>query len=62
MFGAIFLIGSTMSTLADRAVMDPVVAGQVKPVLTARFPLRGSRRAGRLKSGEQLGKITLAIG
>jgi len=58
------LIGSTMGTQKDfKAVMELVFAGRLKPVLDRSFPLAEARAAQeRLKKGEQMGKITLAIG
>ena len=58
------LIGSTMGTQKDfKAVMELVFAGHLKPVLDRSFPLAEARAAQeRLKKGEQMGKITLAIG
>jgi NADPH:quinone reductase-like Zn-dependent oxidoreductase len=53
-----------MSTLAEfRTVMDLIVAGWLKPVQDRSYPLKDASSAQeRLKQGEQLGKITLAIG
>ena len=58
------LIGSTMGTQKDfKAVMELVFAGRLKPVLDRSFPLAEARAAQeRLEKGEQMGKITLAIG
>jgi len=58
------LIGSTMGTQKDfKAVMELVFAGHLKPVLDRSFPLAEARAAQeRLEKGEQMGKITLAIG
>jgi len=58
------VIGSTMSNKADFAtVMRLVFAGKLKPVLDRTFPLAEARAAQeRLERGQQLGKITLAIG
>lgn len=58
------LIGSTMGTLNDfKTVMDLVFAGRLKPVLDRTYPLSEARLAQeRLAQGEQMGKITLAIG
>ncbi|GAB4504033.1 MAG: zinc-binding dehydrogenase [Anaerolineales bacterium] len=58
------IIGSTMSHLADfKAVMDLVVAGNLKPALDSTFPLKDAARAQqRLWNGENFGKITLDIG
>ena len=57
------IIGSTMGTQADfRTVMDLVFAGKLKPAVDRTYPLAETRLAHqRLESGEQLGKITLAI-
>jgi NADPH:quinone reductase-like Zn-dependent oxidoreductase len=57
------IIGSTMSTLADfTEVMDLVVAGKLKPIIDAIFPLKDAAAAQeRLWSGENFGKITLDI-
>ena len=58
------IIGSTMSPLMDfKTVMDLIVAGKLKPVLDTTFPLKQAAAAQkRLEDGDQLGKITLAIG
>jgi NADPH:quinone reductase-like Zn-dependent oxidoreductase len=58
------IIGSTMGTRNDfLTVMELVFRGRLKPVLDCDFPLSEARAAqGRLERGEQLGKITLAIG
>jgi NADPH:quinone reductase-like Zn-dependent oxidoreductase len=58
------IIGSTMSPLRDfKTVMDLVVGGKLKPVLDTTFALKDAAAAQeRLGNGEQLGKITLAIG
>jgi NADPH:quinone reductase-like Zn-dependent oxidoreductase len=56
------LLGSTMGTRADfEGAYDLVVAG-AKPVIDGVFPLADARAAHeRLESGEQFGKILLAI-
>ncbi len=58
------IIGSTMSPLRDfNTVMELVVAGKLKPVLDTTFALKDAAAAQkRLGDGDQLGKITLAIG
>lgn len=58
------IIGSTMGTLRDfETVMALVCAGKLKAVVDKTFPLCEARAAQeRLEKGEQLGKITLAIG
>jgi len=58
------LIGSTMGTLNDfKTVMDLAFAGRLKPVLDRTYPLSEARLAQeRLAQGEQMGKVTLAIG
>lgn len=58
------LVGSTMGTLADfRTVMSLVFSGQLKPVIDRTYPLSEAAQAqARLEQGEQMGKITLAIG
>jgi NADPH:quinone reductase-like Zn-dependent oxidoreductase len=58
------IIGSTMGAKADfTAVMGLVFAGRLKPVIDRTFPLAEARAAHeRLEKGEQMGKITLAIG
>jgi NADPH:quinone reductase-like Zn-dependent oxidoreductase len=64
MFGKhLALIGSTMGPRADFArVMSLVFEGRLRPILDRTYPLREARAAQeRLESGEQLGKITLAI-
>ncbi|MBN2045751.1 MAG: zinc-binding dehydrogenase [Anaerolineales bacterium] len=57
------LIGSTMGTLQDyHTVMDLIFQGLLKAVVDKTFPLEEAARAQeRLESGQQLGKITLAI-
>ncbi len=57
------LIGSTMAPLGEfKTVMDLVFKGELKPVMDKTFPLAEARAAQeRLESGEQMGKITLAI-
>jgi NADPH:quinone reductase-like Zn-dependent oxidoreductase len=57
------IIGSTMGTLADFSkVMGLIFSGLLKPVLDKQFPLADAAQAQeRLASGEQMGKITLAI-
>ncbi len=58
------LIGSSMGTINDfRTVMGLVFEGRLKPVIDRTFPLSEARLAQeRLENGEQLGKVTLAIG
>jgi NADPH:quinone reductase-like Zn-dependent oxidoreductase len=58
------IIGSTMGTRHDFAtVMDLVFSGRLKPVLDRTYPLSQAAAAHeRLEKGDQLGKITLAIG
>jgi NADPH:quinone reductase-like Zn-dependent oxidoreductase len=58
------ILGSSMGTRSDFAtVMGLVFEGKLKPVLDLDFPLEDARFAQeRLEKGEQLGKITLAIG
>jgi NADPH:quinone reductase-like Zn-dependent oxidoreductase len=58
------ILGSTMGTLEDFAtVMGLVFEGKLKPVLDRTYPLGQAARAHTyLASGQQLGKITLAIG
>ncbi|MBU2611504.1 MAG: zinc-binding dehydrogenase [Chloroflexi bacterium] len=58
------IIGSTMGTLRDfETVMGLVCAGKLKAVVDKTFPLCEARAAQeRLEKGEQLGKITLAVG
>lgn len=58
------IIGSTMSPLSDfKTVMELVAAGKLKPVLDTTFALKEAAAAQkRLGDGDQLGKITLAIG
>ncbi|MDI6770553.1 MAG: zinc-binding dehydrogenase [Anaerolineales bacterium] len=58
------IIGSTMGTLRDfETVMALVCAGKLKAVVDKTFPLSEARAAQeRLEKGEQLGKITLAVG
>jgi NADPH:quinone reductase-like Zn-dependent oxidoreductase len=58
------LIGSTMGTRTEFAkVMQLIFSGRLKPVLDRTFPLSDARIAQeRMEKGEQLGKITLAIG
>jgi NADPH:quinone reductase-like Zn-dependent oxidoreductase len=58
------IIGSSMGTRADFAtVMNLIFEGKLKPVLDKDYPLEDARLAQeRLEKGEQLGKITLAIG
>jgi len=57
------IIGSTMGTINDFAnVMRLVFAGKLKVALDRAFPLAEASAAHkRLESGQQLGKITLAI-
>jgi NADPH:quinone reductase-like Zn-dependent oxidoreductase len=57
------LIGSTMSTRAEFAVvMGLVFAGKLKPVIDAVFPLSGIRAAHeKMERGEVLGKIVLSL-
>jgi len=58
------IIGSTMGTLQDFAtVMDLVFAGKLTVAMDKTFPLAEAAAAQtRLESGQQMGKITLAIG
>ena len=58
------IIGSTMSNLADFAmVMDLVVAGVLKPALDSSFPLKEAAAAQEyLWHGKNFGKVTLDIG
>jgi NADPH:quinone reductase-like Zn-dependent oxidoreductase len=58
------IIGSTMGTLDDfRTVMDLVFAGKLTVAMDKQYPLKNAADAqARLERGEQLGKITLAIG
>jgi NADPH:quinone reductase-like Zn-dependent oxidoreductase len=58
------IIGSTMGARHDFAtVMDLVFSGRLKPVLDCTYPLPQAAAAHeRLEKGDQLGKITLAIG
>jgi NADPH:quinone reductase-like Zn-dependent oxidoreductase len=58
------LIGSTMGTLTEfKTVMGLVFSGRLRPALDRSYPLAEARLAQeRLERGEQLGKITLAIG
>lgn len=58
------VIGSSMGTRADFAkVMDLIFSGKLKPVLDRDYSLAEAGSAQeRLELGEQLGKITLAIG
>ncbi len=60
----LFIIGSTMSNLADFAtVMGLVVTGKLKPALDRSFPLAEAAAAQeRLWRGENFGKITFDIG
>jgi NADPH:quinone reductase-like Zn-dependent oxidoreductase len=57
------IIGSTMGTMSDFAtVMELVFAGKLQVALDRAFPLAEAGAAHeRLESGQQLGKITLAI-
>jgi NADPH:quinone reductase-like Zn-dependent oxidoreductase len=57
------LIGSTMGTHSDfKKVMTLVFSGRLKPVLDRTYPLSEAGAAqDRLASGDQMGKITLAI-
>lgn len=57
------LIGSSMGTINDfKTVMGMVFEGKLKPVVDKTFPLSEARAAHeRLESGEQMGKVTLAI-
>jgi NADPH:quinone reductase-like Zn-dependent oxidoreductase len=57
------IIGSTMGTMSDfSTVMSLVIAGKLKVILDRAFPLAEASTAHeRLESGQQLGKITLAI-
>jgi NADPH:quinone reductase-like Zn-dependent oxidoreductase len=58
------ILGSTMGTRADFAtVMGLVFRGVLQPVVDKTFPLAEAAAAQqRLSDGEQMGKITLAIG
>ena len=65
MFGKhLSLIGSSMGTINDfKTVMGLVFEGKLKPVVDKTFPLADARAAQeRLETGEQMGKVTLAIG
>lgn len=57
------LIGSTMGTHSDfKKVMTLVFSGHLKPVLDRTYPLSEARAAQeRLATGDQMGKITLAV-
>jgi len=57
------ILGSSMGTLSDfKTVMDLVFSGKLKAVIDQTFPLKDARDAQqRLESGEQLGKVTVAI-
>jgi NADPH:quinone reductase-like Zn-dependent oxidoreductase len=57
------LIGSSMGTLLDfKTVMGLIFAGKLKPVVDRTYPLENAKAAQeRLESGDQLGKVTLAI-
>jgi NADPH:quinone reductase-like Zn-dependent oxidoreductase len=57
------LIGSTMGTHSDfKKVMPLVFSGRLQPVLDRTYPLSAARTAqDRLATGDQMGKITLAI-
>ena len=57
------ILGSTMGTQDDfRTVMALVFEGRLRPALDRRFPLAEAAAAqARLASGQQMGKITLAI-
>ena len=57
------LIGSTMGTHSDfKKVMPLVFSGRLQPVLDRAYPLSEARAAQeRLATGDQMGKITLAI-
>jgi NADPH:quinone reductase-like Zn-dependent oxidoreductase len=57
------LLGSTMGTIGDfETVMDLVFEGRLRPVVDQTFPLEEAAEAHkRLESGEQMGKLTLAI-
>jgi NADPH:quinone reductase-like Zn-dependent oxidoreductase len=52
-----------MGTLIDfKTVMELVFDGELKTVLSRTYPLEDARAAQQhLESGEQLGKVTLAI-
>jgi NADPH:quinone reductase-like Zn-dependent oxidoreductase len=58
------IIGSTMGTLRDfAAVMGLVFEGRLRPVLDRTYPLSQAAEAQEvLASGQQMGKISLAIG
>lgn len=57
------ILGSTMGTLDDfRTVMGLVFEGRLRPALDRSYPLAEAAAAqARLASGQQMGKITLAI-
>ena len=57
------IFGSTMGTRADfEAVYELVATGRARPVVDSVFPLEQAREAHeRLESGEQFGKVLLAI-
>jgi NADPH:quinone reductase-like Zn-dependent oxidoreductase len=57
------ILGSTMGTHKDfSTVMGLIFEGHLKPVLDRRYPLREAAAAQeRLETGQQMGKITLAI-
>lgn len=59
----ISILGSTMGRLADyQTVMKLVTTGKLKVALDRAFSLKEARAAqARLESGQQMGKITLAI-
>jgi len=58
------ILGSTMGTHRDFAqVMNLVFEGKLRPVLDRTYPLSQARSAQEyLASGQQMGKVTLAIG
>jgi NADPH2:quinone reductase len=57
------VIGSTMGTRSDfAAVMNLILAGELKPAIDRTYPLSEARAAQeRLERGDQLGKITLEV-
>jgi NADPH:quinone reductase-like Zn-dependent oxidoreductase len=59
----ISILGSTMGTHTDFSkIMGLIFTGKVKPVLDKDYPLKDAAQAqNRLASGQQMGKITLAI-
>jgi NADPH:quinone reductase-like Zn-dependent oxidoreductase len=59
----ISIIGSTMAPHADfAAVMEQIIAGRLKPIIGARFPLEQAAAAQRaLEAGNVFGKIVLDV-